>query len=198
MDGEVDHVKVRLPTLVTCCVCFSDSLLKQLCHRAAESIMENLATWRTLYSLRYCPITLIQTVLSAGTVYLLTGTQAISGIQISWKEMDHATKKFDCVIDYLQEIGASWQCATNIASMLKGLMQDQRRLVLEGKAMDIQHSLPIPTPDEHASQGYRDSRPLRKASGLCSRGSANSMANLREDHLFGDEFPWAGVRHFEF
>lgn len=168
--------------LESCVVFCTDPLLQQLCRRAAENIMENLATWRSLYSLRYCPITLIQTVFSAGTVYLLTATQASSGIRIAWKEMDHATKKLDCVMEYLQEIGASWQCATNIASILKGLMQDQPRLLLNGKGLDIHNSLQIPyhdDDDETPSQGYHNRMPLRKESLPRSRSRANSKTNRR-------------------
>jgi len=168
--------------LESCMVFCTDPLLQQLCRRAAENIMENLATWRTLYSLRYCPITLIQTVFSAGTVYLLTATQASSGIRIAWKEMDHATKKLDCIMEYLQEIGASWQCATNIAGILKGLMQDQPRLLLNGKGLDIHNSLQIPfqdDDDESPSQGYQNRMPRRRESLPRSRSRANSKTNRR-------------------
>ena len=180
MDREIDHVKVRLSVL-SLVFFLTELLLQQLCRRAAENIMENLATWRSLYSLRYCPITLIQTVFSAGTVYLLTATQASSGIRIAWKDLDHSTKKLDCVMDYLQEIGASWQCATNIAGILKGLMQDQPRLLLNGKAMDIHHSLQLPSEhdDEPASQSYRDRMPLRKEVGPRSRSRANSNSKTK-------------------
>jgi hypothetical protein len=143
--------------------------------------MENLATWRTLYSLRYCPITLIQTVFSAGTVYLLTATQASSGIRVAWKEMDHATKQLDRIMEYLQEIGASWQCATNIAGILKGLMQDQPRLLLNGKAIDVHGSLQVHSPeddDERTSQGYRDRMSARKESAVRSRSRANSKSKV--------------------
>ncbi len=41
---------------------------KKLCERAAENILLILQAWRTLYTLRYVPVTLLQAVFSAGTV----------------------------------------------------------------------------------------------------------------------------------
>ena len=125
--------------------------------------MENLTTWRALHSLRYCPITLIQTVFAAGTVYLLAGTQAISRNRIVWKEVDHSAKKLDCIMDYLQEIGASWQCAADISGILKELMQVHRR-VLDGKPMNIYYSLKLSTADD----GVKDSAPRSSSSGSSS------------------------------
>ncbi|KDR76970.1 hypothetical protein GALMADRAFT_95630 [Galerina marginata CBS 339.88] len=119
-DREIDHVK--------------------LCRRAAENIMELSSTWRTLYGLRYCPITLIQTVFSAGTVYLLTAMQAGSGIRIAQKELNHSLGQQKVVLQYLNEIGKSWQCATNIAGILSGLMNEQLKPVLERKTIAITSS----------------------------------------------------------
>ncbi|KAF9555002.1 hypothetical protein CPC08DRAFT_643525, partial [Agrocybe pediades] len=112
-DKEIDHVK--------------------LCRRAAENIMELSATYRTLYGLRYCPVTLIQTVFSAGTVYLLTAIQAGSGARIAQKELRNSLDQQKLVMTYLLEIGKSWQGATNIAGILKGLMEEQVKPILERK-----------------------------------------------------------------
>lgn len=147
--------------------------------------MEHLATWRSLYSLRYCPVTLVQTVFSAGTVYLLTAMQATSGIRIAWKEMNHAKTQLDRIMDYLQDIGASWQCSTNIAGILKDLIQDQPRLFLNEKTIDIDNSLRVPSAedeDEQASQGFRDRMPSRKDR---SRGRALSNSRLRQKERRG-------------
>ncbi|EDR10444.1 uncharacterized protein LACBIDRAFT_325474 [Laccaria bicolor S238N-H82] len=114
-DKEIDHVK--------------------LCKRAAENIMELLATWRSLYTLRYAPITLIQTVFSAGTVYLLWGVQATSGPRVAHKELKTALDQQKLCHQYLVEIGKSWQCATNIAGILKNLMQKQLEPVLERRQL---------------------------------------------------------------
>lgn len=143
--------------------------------------MEHLATWRSLYTLRYCPVTLAQTVFSAGTVYLLTAAQASSGLRVAWKELRHASTHLDLILDYLQEVGESWQCSTNIASILRGLMQDQPHLL---QTIDIDSSLRVPyrdDEDEGTSQGYRDRMPPQKESGSRSRGRALSNPKLRQE-----------------
>ncbi|KJA23958.1 hypothetical protein HYPSUDRAFT_39482 [Hypholoma sublateritium FD-334 SS-4] len=119
-DREIDHVK--------------------LCRRASENIMELLATWRSLYTLRYCPITLIQCVFSAGTVYLLTSVQASSGTRVAQKDLRHSMEQQTRVLQYLQEIGKSWQCATNIAGIMKSLMHEQLKPLLERKTIPISAS----------------------------------------------------------
>lgn len=106
--------------------------------------MENLATWRSLYDLRYCPVTLVQTVFSAGTVYLLIAMRASSGVRVAQKELTHALEQHDLVMTYLNEIGRSWQCATNIGGILKGLMQDQLNPRLERRPLLYRDSLQIP------------------------------------------------------
>ncbi len=110
--------------------------------------MDNLATWRSLYDLRYCPVTLVQTVFSAGTVYLLTAMRASSGVRVAQKELSHAMKQQDLVMQYLDEIGKSWQCATNIAGILKGLLQDQLAPRLERRALLHNESLQVPNVKE--------------------------------------------------
>ncbi|KIM41300.1 hypothetical protein M413DRAFT_445331 [Hebeloma cylindrosporum] len=112
----------------------------KLCSRAAENIMDNLATWRKLYTLRYCPITLIQAVFSAGTIYLLTAIHAGSGIRVAQKELRRSLDQEALVMQYLQEIGKSWQCATNIAGILKNLMHEQLRPLLERKTIPMTSS----------------------------------------------------------
>ena len=97
--------------------------------------MELLATWRSLYTLRYAPITLIQTVFSAGTVYLLWGVQATSGPRVAHKELKTALDQQKLCHQYLVEIGKSWQCATNIAGILKNLMHEQLKPVLERRQL---------------------------------------------------------------
>ena len=97
--------------------------------------MELLATWRSLYTFRYTPITLTQTIFSAGTVYLLWGVQATSGPRVAQKELKTALDQQKLCHQYLVEIGKSWQCATNIAGILKNLMQEQLKPVLERRQL---------------------------------------------------------------
>lgn len=124
-DREIDHVK--------------------LCKRAADNIMENLATWRTLYGLRYCPITLIQAVFSAGTIHLLTAIQAANGQRVARKELGIALGQQRLVLEYLTEIGQSWQCATNLAGIMRKLVSAELKPLLE------RHSEPSAGPSSSSS-----------------------------------------------
>ncbi|PBK66328.1 hypothetical protein ARMSODRAFT_960314 [Armillaria solidipes] len=93
---------------------------KKLCKRAAENILGILQTWRTLYTLRYVPVTLFQAVFSTGTVFLLLGGTSLVKVELC--------------IQYLNEIGKSWKCATNIGAILQQLLEDQEGGKGKGKA----------------------------------------------------------------
>ena len=93
--------------------------------------MELLSTWRVLYTLRYCPVTLIQTAFSAGTVYILFAMKAISGTHTADKELRSSLDKKTLVQQYLSEVGLSWNCATMIAATLESLMNQHVRPLLD-------------------------------------------------------------------
>ncbi|KAF9453398.1 hypothetical protein P691DRAFT_755650 [Macrolepiota fuliginosa MF-IS2] len=99
----------------------------KICKRAADSMMELLDVWRKNFTLRYAPITLVQTVFSAGTIYLLSALQAVDGIRIAMKELRHAMKHSLLCIDYLKEVGGSWPCATKISNILRDWLQTRVR-----------------------------------------------------------------------
>jgi hypothetical protein len=145
--------------------------------------MDNLATWRKLYTLRYCPITLIQSVFSAGTIYLLTAIQAGSGIRVAQKELRRSLDQEALVMQYLQEIGKSWQCATNIAGILKNLMHEQLRPLLERKTIPITSSFggALQVPDFIANDDDNAGSTLSRSSskGHVRRRSSSSKTNTQ-------------------
>ena len=96
---------------------------KKLCKRAAENILGILQAWRKLYTLRYVPVTLFQAVFSAGTVFLLLGGTSLVKVELC--------------IQYLNEIGKSWRCATNIGAILQHLLEDQEGGKGKGKADEV-------------------------------------------------------------
>lgn len=106
-----------------------------MCKRAAENIVELLGTWRSLYTLRYSPITLVQTAFSAGTIYLLVAVQAASGLRVAQESLKQSLSQAQLCVQYLFEIGKSWQCATNIADILKNLLQEQLKPLLDRRAI---------------------------------------------------------------
>ncbi|KAJ7747455.1 hypothetical protein DFH07DRAFT_1062746 [Mycena maculata] len=112
-DPEVDHVK--------------------LCKRAAENSMELLQTWRSLYTLRFAPVTLVQVIFSTGTIFLLLVAQATSGIRVAQGSLKSALVQVEICIRYLLEIGKSWQCGTNIGEILRNLLQEQFEPILQSR-----------------------------------------------------------------
>ncbi|KAK0498673.1 fungal-specific transcription factor domain-containing protein [Armillaria luteobubalina] len=110
-EGEIDH--------------------KKLCKRAADNILQILQTWRTLYTLRYVPVTLFQAVFSAGTVFLLMGGNSLVKVELC--------------IQYLNEIGKSWKSATNIGAILHQLLVNQEGKKDKGKAI-AEVEVPTPSP----------------------------------------------------
>jgi len=122
-DKDIDHVK--------------------LCNRAADNIMEFLSVWRSLYSLRYVPVTLVQVVFSAGTVFLLSALQATSGVRFARVSLHKSLSQAELCIQYLQEVGRSYQCAKNVAGILANLLQQQLKPKL---AMRSQVPSRPPTP----------------------------------------------------
>lgn len=97
----------------------------KLCNRAAENIMELAETYRSLYSLRYVSITWVQVVFSAGTIFILSAVQATSGSRLAHVSLTHSLSQVDLCIQYLTETGRSWNCANNIAGILKNLRKEQ-------------------------------------------------------------------------
>ncbi|PBK66316.1 hypothetical protein ARMSODRAFT_1006080 [Armillaria solidipes] len=113
-DGDIDHIK--------------------MCKRASENIMELLLVWRSLYTLRYVPMTLVQVLFSAGTVYLLLAGKAASGLRVAKKDLERFVSQADLCVDYLNEIGKSWSSATRIGGILSNLSHRQLDPLLEKRS----------------------------------------------------------------
>ncbi|KAF8646644.1 hypothetical protein AX16_007143 [Volvariella volvacea WC 439] len=109
----------------------------KLCKRGADNIMELLETYRSLYTLRYCPVTLIQTVFSAGTIYLLVAVDATSGSRVAQGSLENSVSQANKCIEHLAEIGQSWQCASHIGDILKDLLRRQLQPILERRSITV-------------------------------------------------------------
>ncbi|KAF8241145.1 hypothetical protein L208DRAFT_1420221 [Tricholoma matsutake] len=170
-DREIDHVK--------------------LCKRAAENIVELLGTWRTLYTLRYSPITLVQTAFSAGTIYLLVAVQAATGLRVAQESLKHSLSQAQLCVQYLLEIGQSWHCANNIAEILRNLLQEQLKPLLDRRSIPQAGQLvftPAATPatgsstmtfSQRSQQRRRHSQPSsRKASRSRSTDSVHTGTSI--------------------
>lgn len=97
-------------------------------------MMKLLKTYRDLYTLRYASVTLVQVVFSAGTVFLLLAVRATSGVRVAEGSLGSALSQAELCIQYLLEIGKSWQCSTNIAEILRNLLHEQLKPVLERRS----------------------------------------------------------------
>ncbi|KAH6903221.1 hypothetical protein BKA70DRAFT_603941 [Coprinopsis sp. MPI-PUGE-AT-0042] len=93
--------------------------------------MELTKTWHELYGLRYCPLNIVQPLFAAGTIYLLSGIQAASGVRIAKKELKHSFDSLKLCIQHLREIGKSWRCASTVESILRGLIEERLKPVVE-------------------------------------------------------------------
>jgi hypothetical protein len=87
--------------------------------------MELATTWRSSYSLRCVPITFIQVVSAAGTVFVLSALQAASGPRLAHGRLDHARQMTEQAIKYLQEVGDTFASASGIAQILRNLLDHQ-------------------------------------------------------------------------
>ncbi|KAI9435378.1 hypothetical protein F5148DRAFT_1266632 [Russula earlei] len=95
------------------------------CNRAAAEIMELAGIWRRHFFLRYVPITMIQVVSAAATIFVVAAVQAVSGPRIAHGALESAEKSAGLAILYLREVGESFASATNVADILQNLMQEQ-------------------------------------------------------------------------
>ncbi|KAJ7084057.1 hypothetical protein B0H15DRAFT_911499 [Mycena belliarum] len=111
-EREIDHIK--------------------LCRRAAESILELLETWATLYGVRYAPVTLLQVVFSAGTIFLLLALNATAParLRIAHAALQTALTQVEQCVRYLHEIGLSWRCAARTGDILAAVLRDKLRPVI--------------------------------------------------------------------
>ena len=162
--------------------------------------MELLSTWRALYTLRYCPVTLIQTAFSAGTVFLLVAMQASSGTRAAPKELRTSLGQKTLVRQYLEEIGVSWNCATKISGTLESLMDEHVRPLLgnfSGKSpttAGLHISADIGDDEEENGPSRSRSTSRKRSSGAkvtpqishphtISSGSGQSSLSIKPDHV---------------
>jgi hypothetical protein len=104
-DGYTDHIKP--------------------CSRAAADIMELAGIWRKHFLLRYVPITMIQVISAAATIFVVEAVQAVSGTRIALGALESAEKSAGTAIQYLREVGESFASATSVANILQNLIQAQ-------------------------------------------------------------------------
>ena len=140
--------------------------------------MDLLYTWRTLYTLRYCPVTLIQTAFSAGTVHLLAAKQAISGTRLAQKELRHSYSEATLTLQYLDEIGKTWACATKVTETLRSLLNEHIRPHLDHRKFIPASTAEPPISGDIGDGGEEnDSRPSRSLSRSSQAMNSHQVAH---------------------
>ncbi|KAH6911585.1 hypothetical protein BKA70DRAFT_860549 [Coprinopsis sp. MPI-PUGE-AT-0042] len=110
-NKEIDHVK--------------------LCKRATENIMDLIRIWRDLYGLRNTTLNVFNPIFGAGTIFLLSGVQAATGLRVAHKELKHSIDSLELCVQYLGEMGKSWEMAARVESMLRSLLEDRLKPIAE-------------------------------------------------------------------
>ena len=93
-------------------------------------------TWRNSYTLRYVPITFIQVVSAACTIFILSAVHATSGQRLAKVQLEQAKTDTKLAVQYLNEIGESFAGARTIAHILGSVFEEKvnSRLARHAKA----------------------------------------------------------------
>jgi hypothetical protein len=178
----------------------------QICDRAARNIVELLTAWKSLYTLRYIPVTLVGIVFSAGTVFLLSALQTSTGTRPS-KSYSQSLAQANLCVEYLLESGKSFQCANVIAEILGNLLQEgtikSRAIPIASSSMHRQITeipdSPIVSPQTSlaAESAYNTQHPDSQPSDVWTLETMASdlpdSAGLPED-LYSNDY-WVYLNH---
>ncbi|KAJ7621071.1 hypothetical protein FB45DRAFT_1062110 [Roridomyces roridus] len=143
-DREVDHAKVKASSLKKPCLSHI-----QLRKQAAENTLELLDTWSSLYSLRYCPPTMLQIIYAATTIFFLLALQATSNLCIEQGSLRTALAQVEQCLGFLDEMGQSWPMATRTKDLLRSVLYDKLRPIIVRRLAHkgvVEHAMIEPPP----------------------------------------------------
>ncbi|KAA1477277.1 hypothetical protein DENSPDRAFT_808440 [Dentipellis sp. KUC8613] len=135
----------------------------KLCDKAAHDIMDLATKWRDLYTLRYVPITFIQVVSAAGTIFVLSAVQAVSGARLARTAHQNSYANAEKTIRYLHEVGQSFQSARNIGDILDNLLKEQVGARLSRRSGLMPSSL---SPQTKARDSFPDHSPATSTASM--------------------------------
>lgn len=125
--------------------------------------MELAQIWRVHFKLRYVPITMIQVISAAATIFVVAAVQAVSGPRIALIALESAEKSAETAIQYLREVGESFASAVSVADILQHLLQQQVQTRKSRRSPGASPGLPISpwnqssSPSPHVIRGNIDS-----------------------------------------
>ncbi|KAJ7672552.1 fungal-specific transcription factor domain-containing protein [Mycena polygramma] len=154
-DREVDHVK--------------------LCTRAAENILELIETWSSLYTLRLGPVTLLQTIFSAGTVFLLRALQATASPRIAHSALRTALVQVEVCVGHLRSVGETWRAAARTADILQMVQVERLRPVIARRLAQRGEQLP-PASSSSASPSSSSGADVASTSASTNAPQPHGMA----------------------
>lgn len=152
--------------------------------------------WNNNFSIRYCPITIVQIIFSAGTVYVLSAIQAISGPRLGRVALSTSLDQIQQCIKYMDIIGESWDCANRVRDILLNILDQQlkpRLLMRNGeaglKASVLSHIPSSTRSDESDDARSSASPPQGYATVPSSSGIQNSGHPISRQRLETDMYP---------
>lgn len=92
--------------------------------------MELVETWSSLYGLRFAPVTMLQVLFSAGTVFLLLALQATSNLRIAHGSLTRALAQVELCDRHLREVGRTWAAAAKTGDILRAVLEEKLRPII--------------------------------------------------------------------
>lgn len=102
-----------------------------------------LGIWHNNYNLRYVSTTHVQFTFSAGTVFVLSAIQAISGPRLGRVTLASSLSQIETCLEYLTIIGRSWETAECAKEILLNFFDEtlKPRLLLRGGDANLKYDL---------------------------------------------------------
>lgn len=122
--------------------------------------MKLLDAWRSLYTLRYIPATLIQVIFSAGTIFVFSAVRAISQPRVAWVSLKDSRSQAELCIEYLVETGKSWPCANHFQRVLSEMLQTHIDAKLSDFHQTLESSVVTKPVDSHSFGPSKDASTL--------------------------------------
>ncbi|KAF8208173.1 fungal-specific transcription factor domain-containing protein [Mycena galopus ATCC 62051] len=157
-DREIDHVK--------------------LCTRAAENMLELVEIWRSLYTLRLAPVTMVQVAFNAGTIFLLRALQATASPRIAHGALNTALAQLETCEQCLQELAFTWASGARTRDTLQAILNDRLKPVIARRLAHKGEQIPslttaATTPSSSSSSSSSPPPPLLDEKPLISFAGEN-------------------------
>ncbi|PSR76091.1 hypothetical protein PHLCEN_2v8679 [Hermanssonia centrifuga] len=141
-------------------------------------MIQLLRIWHNNYNLRYVSTTHVQFVFSAGTVFVLSAIQAISGPRLGRVTLATSLSQTEKCIEFLSIIGGSWETAVCAKEILLNFFDETlkpRLLLRGGEASLMQFDMPS-TAASQVAGAERMGDPRARTSSSATAASVTSVS----------------------